>query len=248
MMHGGFLKNTQCSNIPNNKEVLVTVCNLTGKDYFPSLIGDCLNTKEDFIRIWKGERWLSFSRNNYYLNGYTYIDYNDFLNLFKESIKMKQVVFELPNQKLEVTYKWLKEQKCCESAIDWFVEKFGNKADYDTVLEAAKKERNDWSWLVDSKKYLTNKDGNCEYVYINDIKVNKIYVSSDGNWKLHRNINDQWSFIQLNSSNCHAVGCSDTAKEAVEQFMIFMNHVENVYEFDTFNDFVKWYIQDKKIK
>lgn len=157
-----------------------------------------------------------------------------------ENIKMKQVVLEIPNQNPEVTYKWLKEQKACESAIDWFVEKFGNKAKYDDVLELAKKERSDSDWLVSHKNLLVKKEDNIEYVHIDNINSNKIYMAKD----LNNNINElvyntgDYKYRWVNIINKVMTSLIFLNLERAIENMI--NNENIIYEFDTFKEVVKW--------
>jgi hypothetical protein len=161
-----------------------------------------------------------------------------------EDIKMKQVVLEIPNQNLEVTYNWLKEQKCCEPALDWFVNKFGNKASYDDVLEAAKKERSDSSWLVDSKKYLIKKDENCKYVRANNVNTEKLYILKYKENFYKACYNSGRYFFSDMKKTCNGFDFGNSLQIIIQYQLGAIN--KKIYEFDNFDDFVNAY-RAKKI-
>ena len=53
---------------------------------------------------------------------------------------------------MKITLEWLKEKRACAEAVAAFTEKFGEEAEYQSVLdEAAKLEHQDWaSWLLNT--------------------------------------------------------------------------------------------------
>ncbi len=187
---------------------------------------------------------IYFTKENY--PDYTFINFNELTeNKTKENIKMKQVVLEIPNQNFEVSYKWLKEQKCCESAIDWFVNRFGNKASYDDVLKAARVDRTDSKWLED-RKHLFIKNDDYEYVHIDNVKQEKLYILKYNNkfYKACREGN-HYFFSDMNET-CNGFSSEKSLKADIKSHLLVSDN-RKFYEFDSFDDFVFWYVKEKKL-
>lgn len=162
----------------------------------------------------------------------------------QEEIKMRKVVKEIPNQEMIVTYNWLKEQKACQNAIDAFVNEFGNKAEYAMVLKKlSEKKLVDWNnWIVGKYSLLQNKD-DVEYVTIDKIDwFNKYYFFINNKYteKIYLMYKKNYNIIAMFSLNIRE-------KENYEDSSLDnLFSIGNIFEFDSFDDFVTWYRQNKK--
>lgn len=175
---------------------------------------------------------------------------NCHLNKPVQKLKFKKVVKEIPNQKLIITYNWLREQKACQDEIDAFVNEFGKEAEYDKVIKKIEYHLSmsfgihcdkSWiNWLKERKHLLENKN-NCEYVTIDNIDVyNKIYIMQNKKSNLIYKLiyscySPHFQFISLNKNE--RINYDNLIDSLIE---------ENIYEFDSFDDFLDWYEENKK--
>jgi hypothetical protein len=168
------------------------------------------------------------------------------LNKPVQKSKFKKVVKEIPNQKLIVTYNWLREQKACQDGIDAFVNEFGKEAEYDKVVEILKENLNiikseidEWlHWLKGRKHLLENKE-NCEYVSSTKIMYyDKIYIAK------HKVDNTLYK-IFFGSQIIKLLSFIKNLNIIYKSIDEVLNH-NDVYEFDSFDDFIDWYKENEK--
>jgi hypothetical protein len=178
------------------------------------------------------------------------LDYNDCkdCNLNRPKVKFKKVVKEIPKQDIIVSYKWLRKQNACQDGIDAFVNEFGKEAGYDAVFNKLTYRimfNHDYifsvnwlDWLKSRKHLLENKD-NCEYITIDKIdEYNKLYIVQNKKSNLIYKIvyscySPRYQFIDLN----------------INEKINFYNLIDalnefNMYEFNSFNDFIDWYKEE----
>lgn len=172
----------------------------------------------------------------------------------QEEIKMRKVVKEIPNQEMIVTYDWLKEQKACQDGLDWFVNTFGNKEKYEKIMECFNNAPQNckiynntklvfdktWRYWLEQRKHLLQNKDDVEYVTIDKVDIlNKTYIFKENNEYYLLIYSQTFNYTELIDLNNHRV------RLECGHITTFFT-MKDIYEFDSFDDFIKWYQQNKK--
>lgn len=126
----------------------------------------------------------------------------------------------------------------CKEEFDNFCKKYGF---YDEVEWTKENEdfiisQNGWiEWLLKEKfiekNVLFHFNEDNVYIWV-DLSIGDAY-------KLHRDMNDDWSWLDLGSSICLANGSFKSAKKAIEEILKRKTTFNKIYECNSMEDFYK---------
>ena len=156
--------------------------------------------------------------------------------------RLKQVVEKIPNKEVVVTYKWLREQGACQEAIDAFVEEFGKEAAYDDIIYKCSI-TNSWLKWLKERKHLLTKDGDVDYISVDKVDLyKKCYVGLDQNHLFFINEDSEHAKIGLTP----IIGFEMIKHDFCVKNLLLQGYI--IYEFDSFDNFVKSYDRLKEIQ
>ena len=139
----------------------------------------------------------------------------------------------------EITIKRLVSDGVCQTALDFVIKKYGSYGFLETIPWDEESENfaieiAGISWLIENG-YIKKVEEEIKY----DPYTVYIWDSGFRDYKLHKNINDSYTWIDLTSSTCHGTGSHKTPNEAFYR-------ATNVYECSSVKAYYKG--NYKKIK